>query len=127
MRRGLETVQSKHGKDVAVYTGDLLLSVYFDLLADATDSMEIIKLNTLSLKRILLGEINQMTNTYNIKVTYDDYLRSIKGKTAQLFELSCYEGAYFGQGASEVIEKSRFIGQSIGISFQMLDDILDYT
>ena len=127
MRRGLETVQSKHGKDVAVYTGDLLLSVYFDLLADATDSMEIIKLNTLSMKRVLLGEINQMTNTYNTKATYDDYLRSIKGKTAQLFELSCYEGAYFGQGASEVIEKSRFIGQSIGIAFQMLDDILDYT
>lgn len=55
MRRGLETIQSKHGKDMAVYTGDLLLSVYFDLLADATDSVEIIKLNTLSMKRVLMG------------------------------------------------------------------------
>ncbi len=127
IRRGLETVQSKYGKDVAVYTGDLLLSVYFDLLADATDSVEIIKLNTLSMKRVLLGEINQMTNAYNTEITYENYLKSIKGKTAQLFELSCYEGAYFGQCDPEVIEKSRSIGQNIGIAFQMLDDILDYT
>src|SRR5690606_27709123 len=81
MRRGVETVQSKHGKDVAVYAGDLLISVYFDLLADATDSVEIIKLNTLSMKQVLLGEINQMTNAYNTEITYEDYLKSIKGKT----------------------------------------------
>lgn len=127
MRRGIETVQSKHCKDVAVYTGDLLLSVYFDLLADATDSIEIIKLNTLSMKQVLLGEINQMTNAYNTDIIYKDYLKSIKGKTAQLFELSCYEGAYLGQCTPEVIEESRSIGQNIGIAFQMLDDILDYT
>lgn len=127
MRRGVETVQSKHGKDVAVYAGDLLISVYFDLLADATDSVEIIKLNTLSMKQVLLGEINQMTNAYNTEITFEDYLKSIKGKTAQLFELSCYEGAYFGGCSPEVIEQSRSIGQTIGIAFQMLDDILDYT
>lgn len=127
MRRGMETVQSKYGKDVAVYTGDLLLAVYFDLLADATDSIKIIKLNTLSMKQVLLGEINQMTNVYNTDITYEDYLKSIKGKTAQLFELSCYEGAYFGQCDPEIIEQSRSIGQNIGIAFQMLDDILDYT
>lgn len=127
MRRGIETVQSKHGQDVAVYTGDLLLAVYFDLLADATDSVEIIKLNTLSMKRVLLGEINQMTHVYNTAVTYEDYLKSIQGKTAQLFELSCYEGAYFGQTDPETLEKSRSIGRNIGIAFQMLDDILDYT
>lgn len=127
MRRGIETVQSKYGKDVAVYTGDLLLAVYFDLLADATDSVEIIKLNTLSMRRVLLGEINQMTNAYNTDITYEDYLKSIKGKTAQLFELSCYEGAYFGQCDPETMEQSRLIGQNIGIAFQMLDDILDYT
>lgn len=101
--------------------------MYFDLLADATDSVEMIKLNTLSMKRVLMGELNQMTNAYNTDVTYDDYLKSIKGKTAQLFELSCYEGAYFGQADPEIIEKSQSIGQNIGIAFQMLDDILDYT
>lgn len=126
-RRGSETVHSKHGKDVAVYAGDLMISVYFDLLADATDSVDIIQLNTLSMKRVLMGEINQMTNGYNTAVTFKEYLKSIEGKTAQLFELSCYEGAYFGQCDPETIEQSRSIGQNIGIAFQILDDISDYT
>jgi len=127
MRRGIETVQSKYGKDVAVYTGDLLLAVYFDLLVDAKASTEILKLNTLSMKRVLMGEINQMTNAYNTEITYENYLKSIKGKTAQLFEVSCYEGAYFGECEPEILEQSRSIGQNIGIAFQMIDDILDYT
>lgn len=127
LRRGSETVHSKHGQDVAVYTGDLMISVYFELLADATDSVDIIQLNTQSMKQVLLGEINQMTNAYDTAITFNTYLNSIKGKTAQLFELSCYEGAYFGQCKPEVIEQSGVIGQNIGIAFQMLDDILDYT
>lgn len=65
------------------------------------------------MKRVLLGEINQMTHAYNTDITYKDYLKSIKGKTAQLFELSCYEGSYFGQCDPEIIEKSRSIGQII--------------
>jgi heptaprenyl diphosphate synthase len=126
-RRGSETVQSKHGQDVAVYTGDLLISVYFELLAEATDSIDLIQLNAQSMKRVLMGELNQMSHVYNTDITYTDYLESIKGKTAQLFELSCYEGAYLGRSDPESIELSRSIGQDIGIAFQMLDDILDYT
>lgn len=61
-RRGSDTVHVKHGQDVAVYTGELLISVYFELLADAMDSVEIIRLNTQSMKRVLQGEINQMTH-----------------------------------------------------------------
>lgn len=38
-RRGTPTVQAKYGKDIAVYTGDFLFTVYFDLIADSTDSL----------------------------------------------------------------------------------------
>ena len=127
MRRGSETVHSKHGQDVAVYAGDVMISVYFELLADATDSVDIIRLNTQSMKRVPLGEINQMTNAYDTDITFEKYLKSIKGKTAQLFELICYEGAYFGHCAPEVIEQSGAIGRNIGIAFQILDDIQDLT
>lgn len=102
-------------------------SVYFDLLADASESTETIKLNALSMKRLLLGELEQKANTYNINITFKQYLRSIKGKTAQLFELSCFEGASWGKANPEVIEKSSQIGHYIGITFQILDDILDYS
>lgn len=127
LRRGTQTIQAQYGKDVAVYAGDLLLSVHFELLAEATESTQIIKNNALSMRRVLLGELEQMTNLYNIDVTVDQYMRNIKGKTAQLFELSCSQGAYWGKTSPEVIEQSAQIGHHIGLAFQMLDDILDYS
>lgn len=127
IRRGSQTIQAKYGKDVAVYTGDLLLSVYFDMLADATESTEIIKKNALSMRLILLGELEQMKNAYNVDITFKQYLRNIKGKTAQLFELSCSQGAYWGKASPQVIKISGQIGHDIGIVFQILDDILDYS
>lgn len=127
MRRGSQTLQSKYGKDVAVYAGDLLLSVYFDLLADTTKSTKIIKKNAFSMRRVLLGELEQLTNAYNVHITYRQYIRNIKGKTAQLFELSCFEGAYYGKASPDVVKRSGRVGNYIGIAFQMLDDILDYS
>ncbi len=127
MRRGSQTIQSKYGKDVAVYVGDFLLTVHFDLLADAGDSMQIIKESTDSMRQVLLGELEQMSNRYNVEITFEQYLKNIKGKTAQLFELSCSQGAFFGKAETDVVEKSAQIGHYIGISFQVLDDILDYS
>lgn len=127
IRRGSQTVQSRYGKDVAVYTGDLLLAVHFELLADATESTHIIKNNALSMRRVLLGELEQMINTYNMDITFNQYLKNIEGKTAQLFELSCSQGTYWGQENSDIIRHCAEIGHYVGIAFQMLDDILDYS
>lgn len=127
IRRGAKTIQSKYGKDVAVYTGDFLLAVHFELLADSTDSTQIIKNNALSMRRVLLGELEQMTNTYNMDITFNQYLKNIEGKTAQLFELSCKQGADWGQANSSVVEQCARIGHYTGMAFQMLDDILDYS
>lgn len=126
-RRGIPTIQSEYGKDVAVYAGDLLLAVHFELLAEATDSTAMIKNNALSMRRVLLGELEQMMNIYNTDITVEQYMKNIEGKTAQLFELSCAQGAYWGKTSNTVAEKSGQIGHHIGIAFQMLDDILDYS
>lgn len=127
IRRGAQTIQSKYGKDVAVYTGDFLLTIHFDLLASTSQSMQVIKDSTYSMQQILLGELNQMKNRYNIDMTYEQYLNNIKGKTAQLFELSCSQGAAFGSEDIDIIEISGQVGHNIGIAFQILDDILDYS
>ncbi|MGY3779199.1 polyprenyl synthetase family protein [Isobaculum melis] len=126
-RRGTETVQAKYGKDIAVYTGDFLFTVYFDLLADIGESQKTLKLNAFAMKRILLGELDQMYLCYNTNVTVRQYLRRVNGKTAQLFSLSCFEGAKHGKADLAVIAASQQIGRQIGIAFQILDDILDYT
>ncbi|KAF1304143.1 polyprenyl synthetase family protein [Candidatus Enterococcus willemsii] len=127
LRRGTMTVQSKYGKDIAVYTGDLLFTVFFELVIDAMNGSKFLAINARSMKRLLLGELDQMHTRYNKQETFRDYLRSVNGKTAELFWLACAEGAHFGKAAPEVERLAGRIGRSIGIAFQIYDDILDYT
>ncbi|MHC5215357.1 polyprenyl synthetase family protein [Enterococcus sp. LJL128] len=127
LRRGTQTIQSKYGKDVAVYTGDLLFTEFFDLLADTMKGSDFLRINAHSMKRLLLGELDQMYTRYNKHITVADYLRSVTGKTAELFSLSCIEGAHFGHAPKEVEKLASRIGRHIGIAFQIYDDILDYS
>ncbi|MCB5951958.1 polyprenyl synthetase family protein [Enterococcus sp. BWT-B8] len=127
LRRGTQTIQSRYGKDIAVYTGDLLFTEFFDLLADTMKDSKYLQINAHSMKRLLLGELDQMHTRYNQNITITDYLRSVNGKTAELFSLSCLEGAHFGHASKEIEQLARRIGRHIGIAFQVYDDILDYT
>lgn len=127
LRRGVETIQSRYGKDIAVYTGDLLFTEFFDLVIQAMNGSEYLAINAQSMRRLLLGELDQMNLRYNSTQSIEDYLLSINGKTAELFWLACQEGAYFGKAAPEIVELAGKIGRNIGIAFQAFDDILDYT
>lgn len=64
---------------------------------------------------------------YNQQQGIHHYLRAISGKTAELFKLASKEGAYFGGAEKEVVRLAGHIGFNIGMTFQILDDILDYT
>lgn len=127
MRRGTPTIQAKYSKDVAVYAGDYLFTVCFKLLARYSSSLESIQIDTRGMERILMGELDQMHLRYNQKITIRQYLTQISGKTAQLFALSCYSGA-LESGTSEKFARSCYhIGNHIGMAFQIMDDILDYS
>jgi len=126
LRRGQETVQSKYGKDYAVYIGDFLFCVCFKILA-SNSSLQSIKVDSKSMSRICLGEVEQLNTRFNAKVSVKDYLSRISGKTAELFSLSLYIGAAEA-GCSEKINKLLWnIGHNIGMAFQIIDDVLDYT
>lgn len=127
LRRGTVTIQAQYGKDIAVYTGDLLFTEFFTLLAEAMNGSPFLQVNATAMKRLLLGELDQMETRFNKEMTIHDYLRSINGKTAELFSLSCLEGAHFGHSSKEVERLAKRIGRHIGIAFQVYDDILDYT
>lgn len=127
LRRGAATIQSRYGKDVAVYTGDLLFTEFFELLADTMNGSSFLHTNASAMKRLLLGELDQMHTRYKKDMSVSDYLRSVNGKTAELFSLSCLEGAHFGHASTEVERLAKRIGRHIGIAFQVYDDILDYT
>lgn len=127
LRRGVTTIQARFGKDVAVYTGDLLFTVFFDLIIETMNGSEYLAINAKAMKELLVGELNQMASRYQSNGTVENYLRNINGKTAELFSLACLEGAAFGKSSPEVIEQASEIGRNIGMAFQIFDDILDFT
>ncbi|WP_025730484.1 polyprenyl synthetase family protein [Atopobacter phocae] len=126
LRRGQKTVQSRYGKDVAVYAGDYLFTSFFDLLINHMQGTPYLKRNSQVMKQLLIGEINQLNHRYKLNATIDEYLNTIEGKTAALFALSCEEGAYFSGASPDMIAIANEIGRLIGLTFQICDDILDY-
>lgn len=127
LRRNTMTIQSQFGKDVAVYTGDFLFTIFFDLVLKTMNGSPYMAVNAKTMKKILVGELDQMQLRYQQDQKVRDYLRAISGKTAALFRLACREGAYFSGADKEVTRLAGHIGHNIGMAFQILDDILDYS
>ncbi|MDC8270637.1 polyprenyl synthetase family protein, partial [Lacticaseibacillus rhamnosus] len=104
-----------------------LFVVCFKLLAHYASSLRSIQQDSGSMEKILKGELDQMATRYQTQITINDYLKQVSGKTGQLFALSCFVGAYESGGTTNFAKTAEKIGMNIGIAFQLLDDILDYT
>lgn len=126
LRRGNETVQSKYGKNYAVYIGDYLFCVCFKILA-SVGSLESVKLDTMTMSRICMSEIDQLNSRFDREVSVKKYLKRASGKTAELFSLSLYIGASESGCSNKLNRLFWQIGHNIGMAFQIIDDILDYT
>lgn len=126
LRRGKETIQSKYGKNYAVYIGDYLFCICFKVLAE-TASAHSIQMDSKSMSRICLGEVEQLNSRFDRSVTVKDYLKRISGKTAELMSLSLYLGAAESKCSKKMCRRFWQIGHNIGMAFQIIDDILDYT
>lgn len=126
LRRNVETIQVHLGDRNAIYAGDYLMTVYFDLISQVATNQQEVQLNARGMKKILKGELDQLRINYNPQATVKMYLREIAGKTAQLIELSAQFGAVLATDDPTIIHHARFIGHNIGMAFQIEDDILDY-
>jgi heptaprenyl diphosphate synthase len=126
LRRGTETVQAKYGKDYAVYIGDFLFCRCFKILSEHS-TLKGINVDSNVMSRICMGEIDQFSAKYNKQVSVRKYLKRISAKTGELFSLSFYSGA-MGSGCNDKLcRKLSNIGHNIGMAFQVIDDILDFT
>jgi heptaprenyl diphosphate synthase len=124
-RRGIDSIQHKFGKDSAVYTGDFIFTKAYKLLIGKYDLEENRIID--GMEKVCLGEVFQNENKFNKNMTVRKYLRIISGKTAAMFGLSMYAGAYEAKMGKF---KSRIIGYSgyyAGMAFQIIDDCMDYT
>ncbi|MCH3963761.1 MAG: polyprenyl synthetase family protein [Clostridium sp.] len=126
LRRGKESVQSKYGKDYAVYIGDYIFCLCFKILASMT-SLKNIEINSNSMSKICIGEIDQFNSKFESSISVKNYLNRISGKTAELFSLALYIGAAESGCSDALCRQFWRIGHNIGMSFQIIDDILDYT
>ncbi len=116
LRRGKPTVAATSGRDRATATGDLLFSRAFALLATAGDlrSIELLSAASVALAR---GELAQRRDAFDLAIDESRYLERCRLKTATLFECACL----LGRDEKALGE----FGASIGLAFQLLDDVLD--
>ena len=125
LRRGIESVQSKYSKDVAVLVGDYVFAKTFDILSGDYPP-EMLKKLSYSIMKICEGELSQYSNRYKDDLDLDKYMEIIAGKTAALFSMSLFAGSYEAKVRNQTQRSLIQIGYCIGMMFQIIDDCLDY-
>jgi heptaprenyl diphosphate synthase len=125
VRRGISTLHALSGSRAAVLVGDWLFAGAFSLIADYADADAARGLARL-VSRLCASEIRQSADRYKVDPSIRRYLRTIAGKTALLFSLSFYVGARESGCDSSVSHTLRRLGYSLGMGFQVIDDILDF-
>lgn len=126
LRRGKPTVKELYGNRVAMYTGDYMLARALEVITSIKDP-SIHRLLSRTLVQVVEGEIAQIEDKYNLDQTLRDYLRRIKRKTALLIATSCKLGAIASGTTSKQANQLYRYGYNVGMSFQIIDDILDFT
>jgi geranylgeranyl pyrophosphate synthase len=121
LRRGRPTVVADGGRLPATATGDLLFSRAFAELA-AGASTDAVRALSRASSELAVGELMQRADAWQADVTVDRYLERCRLKTAVLFRAACELGAL--EGGGDAGELGTF-GETIGVAFQVLDDVLD--
>ncbi|TWT28312.1 heptaprenyl diphosphate synthase component II [Planomicrobium sp. CPCC 101110] len=126
MRRGQPTVKAQWNNSVAMYTGDFILARALEYITEV-DTPNIHEILSKTMIEVCRGEIIQIEDKYKLDQNMRDYLRRIKRKTALLISSSCELGALVSGTDEKTAAHLRRFGYFIGMSFQIIDDILDFT
>jgi len=126
IRRGKETVNSIFGTRVAVLAGDFLFAQASWGLANL-ENLEVIKLISQVIADFANGEISQATSLFDASFTLEQYLSKSFYKTASLMAASCRCAAVFSNVSTETKAALYDYGKHLGLAFQIVDDILDFT
>ncbi len=125
LRRGRQSIQSKYGKDRAVYAGDLVLSRIVKHLF-MEQFYQVGELFGRAVEEMCIGELGQMKCLFDADVTTERYLSNVDGKTAALCRLACSAGALESGASVETVSHLTRFGENFGRLFQIHDDILDF-
>jgi octaprenyl-diphosphate synthase len=125
-RRKRPTVNALYGNETAVLMGDwLYMSAFETSLAER--SLPILDILTRVTRKMTEGELLQLTLLGDASVSEAQYFDVLKRKTAYLFSASCEIGAILGAASETQQAALRDYGLNLGIAFQLIDDLLDFT
>jgi len=127
LRRGTKTIQHKYGKEYAVYIGDYLFTQCIIMISKYDYEMEDLKNISKAISKICMGEIRQYNLKFARNMNLRNYIRIVSGKTAALFALSFYIGANEAECDRSLAKILGKIGYNIGMAFQIMDDLLDFS
>jgi octaprenyl-diphosphate synthase len=124
-RRGFWSINKVFKNKAAVLMGDYLLSRGLMIAVEGKD-YDFLGVITNTVKRMSEGELLQIQKTRKLDIDEQTYFKVISDKTASLLETCCEIGAMSASDNKEFHSAMRKFGESIGIAFQIRDDILDY-
>src|SRR6185369_6903896 len=125
MRRGKVAARMLWGNEASVLVGDFLLGQAFKMMVEvgALKSLEIL---STAAAVIAEGEVMQLGVAKNTATTEDEYLAVIRAKTAELFAAACEVGPALSGRPKAEQAACRSFGMNLGVTFQLVDDVLDY-
>lgn len=125
LRRGIATLNAQWSPAATVLTGDFVFARAARLAAQ-TGSLAVMQQFSETLAIIVNGEITQLFDGHGV-ASRENYDGRIYAKTASMFELAAMAAALLSPVPTEIVEQMRCFGHSIGMAFQIVDDILDFT
>ena len=126
LRRGLATANAVWGNKASVLVGDFLFSRAFQLMVD-DGSLEVLRILSHASAVIAEGEVHQLITANDTETSESAYLDVIQAKTATLFAAACRISAVVAERPKVEAEALDGYGLNLGIAFQLIDDVLDFT
>ena len=125
IRRGIPTLNAQWSAPATVLTGDFIFARAAKLAADVS-LVPVMQLFAQTLATIVNGELTQLFGRRGM-MGREEYYQRIYAKTASLFETAALSAAMVSASSPDVLAKTKFYGNEIGMAFQIVDDILDFT
>ncbi len=126
LRRGQASANEMFGNKPSVLVGDFLFSRAFLLMVDA-GILEVLRILSNASAVIAEGEVLQLTTSNDTNTSENSYLEVIRGKTAALFAAACRLSAVVAERPESEAMALDDYGLNLGIAFQLVDDVLDYS
>ena len=126
VRRGITTANTVWGNQAVILVGDFLLAKSLSLAVD-TDKLKVLKVLANTTTCMAEGEILQLLHARNLDLTREQYFEVTLRKTAALMSAACQIGAILAGVSAPQEDALTQFGLNLGITFQVVDDILDFT